>query len=58
MNQTPVIEALAVLGWPFRVIAVEGNCLAPTAQYEADTANVRPGQRFDVILPGREPGPR
>lgn len=29
---------------------------APTAQYEADTVNVRRGQRVDVILTGREPG--
>jgi FtsP/CotA-like multicopper oxidase with cupredoxin domain len=43
-------------GGPFTVHAVDGIQLAPTARYEADTINVGPGQRFDVVWTAREPG--
>jgi len=50
------IHPMHVHGGPFRVIAVDGNSLAPSAQYDADTVNVGPGQRFDVVWTAREPG--
>ncbi len=50
------IHPMHVHGGPFRVIAVDGNPLAPGAQYEADTVNVGPGQRFDVVWTARELG--
>ncbi len=50
------IHPMHVHGGPFRVIAVDGNPLASTAQYEADTINVGPGQRFDVVWTAREHG--
>jgi FtsP/CotA-like multicopper oxidase with cupredoxin domain len=38
------------------VIAVDGQTLRPSARYFADTVNVGPGQRFDVIWKARQPG--
>src|SRR5207237_10301077 len=43
-------------GGPFEVVAVDGQTLQPAARYQADTINVGPGQRFDVIWPARKPG--
>jgi FtsP/CotA-like multicopper oxidase with cupredoxin domain len=50
------VHPMHVHGGPFRVIAVDGNPLPPAAQYDADTVNVGPGQRFDVVWTAREPG--
>ncbi len=50
------IHPMHVHGGPFRVIALDGNPLAPSAQYDADTINVGPGQRYDVVWTAREPG--
>src|SRR5207237_1064989 len=45
-----------VHGGPFQVVAVDGNLLPESARYMADTVNVGPGQRYDVIWPARRPG--
>lgn len=45
-----------VHGGPFQVVAIDGNVLAEGARYLADTVNVGPGQRYDVIWPARRPG--
>ena len=50
------IHPMHIHGGPFRVVAIDGQTLAPSARYEADTINVGPGQRFDVIWRAREPG--
>ena len=50
------IHPMHIHGGPFRVVAVDGQTLSPAARYEADTINVGPGQRFDVIWRAREPG--
>src|SRR5581483_4586949 len=50
------IYLMHVHGGSFRVIAVDGNSVSPSAQYDADTINVGPGQRFDVVWLAREPG--
>ena len=50
------IHPMHVHGGPFRVVARDGVTLATAAQYEADTVNVGPGQRYDVIWPARRPG--
>jgi FtsP/CotA-like multicopper oxidase with cupredoxin domain len=50
------IHPMHIHGGPFTVVAVDGNTLAPTARYDADTINVGPGQRYDVIWKAREPG--
>lgn len=41
---------------PFQAVAVNGEPLAPTARYMADTVMVGPGQRYDVIWKARKPG--
>jgi len=43
-------------GGPFQVVAVDGQTLQPSARYMADTVNVGPGQRYDVIWTARNPG--
>lgn len=55
-SHTMSIHPMHVHGGPFTVVAVDGETLAPTARYDADTINVGPGQRFDVIWTARRPG--
>jgi manganese oxidase len=50
------IHPMHIHGGPFQVVAVDGETLAPTARYLADTINVGPGQRFDVIWKARRAG--
>jgi len=50
------IHPMHVHGGPFTVIARDGNALAPSQRFEADTVNIGPGQRYDVIWPARKPG--
>ena len=50
------IHPMHIHGGPFQVVAVDGNTLPPSARYEADTVNVGPGQRYDVIWTARNPG--
>jgi manganese oxidase len=50
------IHPMHIHGGPFEVVAVDGETLAESARYRADTINVGPGQRFDVVWTAREPG--
>ena len=50
------IHPMHVHGGPFTVVARDGVALPPSARYEADTINLGPGQRYDVIWPARRPG--
>jgi FtsP/CotA-like multicopper oxidase with cupredoxin domain len=50
------IHPMHIHGGPFEVVAVDGQTLQPSARYQADTVNVGPGQRFDVIWTARLPG--
>lgn len=43
-------------GGPFTVIATDGVALERSQQFEKDTINVAPGERYDVIWTAREPG--
>jgi FtsP/CotA-like multicopper oxidase with cupredoxin domain len=43
-------------GGPFDVVARDGQQLSTAARYTADTVNVAPGQRYDVIWRAREKG--
>jgi FtsP/CotA-like multicopper oxidase with cupredoxin domain len=43
-------------GGPFQVVAIDGQTLEPGARYFADTVNVGPGQRYDVIWKARQSG--
>jgi FtsP/CotA-like multicopper oxidase with cupredoxin domain len=45
-----------IRGGPFQVVAVDGQTLQPSIRYQADTINVAPGQRYDVIWTARLPG--
>jgi hypothetical protein len=50
------VHPMHVHGGPFEVIALDGVTLAPTARYLADTINVGPGQRWDVVWKARRVG--
>jgi FtsP/CotA-like multicopper oxidase with cupredoxin domain len=50
------IHPMHVHGGPFQVVAVDGVTLNDSARYQADTVNVGPGQRFDVVWTARRPG--
>ncbi|MBW8854044.1 MAG: multicopper oxidase domain-containing protein, partial [Bradyrhizobium sp.] len=50
------IHPMHVHGGPFTVVAVDGNALQPGARFDADTVDVGPGQRYDVIWTARQPG--
>ncbi len=50
------IHPMHIHGGPFQVVAVDGETLQPSARYMADTINVGPGQRYDVIWKAQQPG--
>src|SRR6266702_4656599 len=50
------VHPMHVHGGPFQVIAIDGATLNEGARYQADTVNVGPGQRYDVIWTARNPG--
>jgi hypothetical protein len=50
------IHPMHIHGGPFEVVARDGESLAPAARYKADTVNVGPGQRYDVVWTARKSG--
>ena len=50
------IHPMHVHGGPFTVVARDGYTLQDAARFEADTVNVGPGQRYDVVWRARRPG--
>ncbi|AKJ30716.1 DUF4396 domain-containing protein [Caldimonas brevitalea] len=50
------VHPMHVHGGPFTVVARDGYTLAEGARFEADTVNVGPGQRYDVVWRARRPG--
>jgi FtsP/CotA-like multicopper oxidase with cupredoxin domain len=50
------VHPMHIHGGPFTVVARDGNTLEPSARYGADTVNVAPGQRYDVVWLARKPG--
>jgi FtsP/CotA-like multicopper oxidase with cupredoxin domain len=50
------IHPMHIHGGPFEVVARDGMTIAPSARYLADTVNVGPGQRYDVVWTARRPG--
>ena len=50
------VHPMHVHGGPFEVVALDGVTLPPSARYFADTINVGPGQRWDVIWTARRTG--
>ncbi|MBB3352650.1 FtsP/CotA-like multicopper oxidase with cupredoxin domain [Rhizobium sp. BK049] len=55
-SNTTAIHPMHIHGGPFEVVAVDGETLAQSARYLADTVNVAPGQRYDVLWRARKPG--
>lgn len=50
------VHPMHVHGGPFEVVAVDGETLSESARYRADTVNVGPGQRYDVIWTAHKTG--
>jgi FtsP/CotA-like multicopper oxidase with cupredoxin domain len=50
------IHPMHMHGGPFEVVARDGQTLSPGARFIADTVNVGPGQRYDVIWTALRPG--
>jgi len=50
------IHPMHIHGGPFVVVARDGETLAPSDRFRADTINVGPGQRYDVIWTALKPG--
>jgi FtsP/CotA-like multicopper oxidase with cupredoxin domain len=50
------IHPMHMHGGPFQVVARDGEVLPESARFLADTINVGPGQRYDVIWAARRPG--
>jgi manganese oxidase len=50
------VHPMHVHGGPFTVVARDGNLLPESARFQADTVNVGPGQRYDVIWKAVKPG--
>jgi hypothetical protein len=50
------VHPMHMHGGPFEVVAIDGQTLAERARFMADTVNVGPGQRYDVIWKARLPG--
>jgi len=50
------IHPMHIHGGPFVVVARDGETLAPSARFSADTINVGPGQRYDAIWTALKPG--
>ncbi len=50
------VHPMHVHGGPFEVVAKDGETLRRSARYLADTINVAPGERYDVVWTAREPG--
>ena len=55
-SHTTAIHPMHIHGGPFQVAAVDGETLPKTARYLADTVNVGPGQRYDVLWKAQMPG--
>ncbi|RWB96353.1 MAG: DUF4396 domain-containing protein [Mesorhizobium sp.] len=50
------IHPMHIHGGPFEVVARDGETVSPSARFLADTINVGPGQRYDVIWKAQRPG--
>ena len=55
-SNSGLIHPMHIHGGAFEVVARDGETLAPASRFKADTLNVGPGQRYDVIWTARKPG--
>jgi manganese oxidase len=54
MNEGLIIHPMHLHGHPMMVVAKDGNYLP--APYLADTINIAPGERYDVVIESKYPG--
>ncbi|MCF6126993.1 DUF4396 domain-containing protein [Mesorhizobium sp. M7A.F.Ca.CA.001.07.2.1] len=50
------VHPMHIHGGPFEVVARDGETLSSSARFLADTINVGPGQRYDVVWKALRPG--
>ncbi|RWD65535.1 MAG: DUF4396 domain-containing protein [Mesorhizobium sp.] len=50
------IHPMHIHGGPFEVVARDGETVPASARFLADTVNVGPGQRYDVVWKAQRPG--
>lgn len=50
------IHPMHIHGGPFEVVARDGETIPASARFLADTINVGPGQRYDVVWKAQRPG--
>jgi FtsP/CotA-like multicopper oxidase with cupredoxin domain len=50
------IHPMHIHGGPFEIVARDGETVPESARFLADTVNVGPGQRYDVVWQARRPG--
>lgn len=50
------IHPMHIHGGPFEVVAIDGVPLQASAGFSADTINIAPGQRYDVVWTALRPG--
>ncbi|PBB19848.1 DUF4396 domain-containing protein [Mesorhizobium sp. WSM4313] len=50
------IHPMHIHGGPFEVVARDGETIPVAARFLADTVNVGPGQRYDIVWTARRPG--
>ncbi|ESY68097.1 MULTISPECIES: DUF4396 domain-containing protein [Mesorhizobium] len=50
------IHPMHIHGGPFEVVARDGETIPAAARFLADTINVGPGQRYDVVWKAQRPG--
>jgi len=55
-SQGGLIHPMHIHGGPFTVVATDGVTLPQSGQYQKDTIDVAPGERYDVVWTAREPG--
>ncbi len=55
-TQTGFIHPMHIHGGPFLVVARDGEPIPASARFLADTINVGPGQRYDVVWQALRPG--
>ena len=55
-SNTGFVHPMHIHGGPFVVVARDGETIAASARFKADTLNIGPGQRYDVIWTALKPG--
>ena len=50
------VPPMHIQGGPFEVVARDGETIPASARFLADTVNVGPGQRYDVVWKVQNPG--